>query len=89
MRIHADPDPDTDPDPKPWLYVNPIVLVKKIINKKFAHSLTLAVPGAARAGGGLGPDGEVPGALHIQVPEGGAGGSLLSPHRAAAQHPRE
>ncbi len=48
-----------------------------------------AVPGAARAGGGLGPDGEVPGALHIQVPEGGAGGSLLSPHRAAAQHSRE
>ncbi len=48
-----------------------------------------AVPGAARAGGGLGPDGEVPGALHIQVPEGGAGGSLLPPHRAAAQHARE
>ena len=48
-----------------------------------------AVSREARACGGLGPDGEVPGALHIQVPQGGAGGPLLPSHGATAQHSGE
>ena len=51
--------------------------------------ISLAVSREARAGGGLGPDGEVHGAVHLQVPEGGARGPPLPPHGTPPQHARE
>ena len=49
----------------------------------------IAVPRSTRNGRGLGPDGEVHGTVHLQVPALRARGPLLLADGAAAQHAGE
>lgn len=80
--------------PLPLISLTPLppLLLRRLLHRRWGRcgsGLCHQVPHSSRSCGGLGPHGEVLGAVHLQVPPRRARGPLLLADWASTQHTRE